>query len=182
MPRRIFKPLSRQRRRWQDRWFMKPFRVVLEHPAYWALNRRNVTRAFALGLFISFVPLPVHVLLAAALALLLRLNVPAAMLGTFLSNPVTIVPMFLAAYWIGCQLLDVTSVPLTFELSWDWLSTQFLSVWKPFLLGCLVLGALTATLGYALLATLWHGTLVMKYHRRKAPGGRETRQTAKNGE
>ena len=45
---------------------MRPFRLLLEHPAYWTLNRRNVTRAFALGLFISFVPLPVHILLATA--------------------------------------------------------------------------------------------------------------------
>src|SRR3954470_21027227 len=68
MPRRLFKPLSRQRHRWKERWFMRPFRVVLEHPVYWSLNRRSVTRAFALGLFLAFVPLPIHMLLAALLA------------------------------------------------------------------------------------------------------------------
>ena len=59
MPRRLFKTLSRQRQRWKQRWFMRPFRLLLEHPAYWSLNRRSVIRAFSLGLFISFVPLPI---------------------------------------------------------------------------------------------------------------------------
>ena len=85
MPRRLFKPLSRQRHRWKERWFMRPFRLLLEHPAYWSLNRRSVTRAFALGLFIAFIPMPIHLLLGAALALLLRLNVPAAVAGTFIA-------------------------------------------------------------------------------------------------
>ena len=83
--------MSRQRQRWKQRWFMRPFRLLLEHPAYWTLNRRSVTRAFALGLFISFVPLPIHILVAAAAALMLRLNVPAAITGTFLANPLTMV-------------------------------------------------------------------------------------------
>src|SRR5919106_4245879 len=98
MPRRFFKSMSRQRQRWKQRWFMRPFRLLLEHPAYWSLNRRSVTRAFALGLFIAFVPLPIHVILGAALALALRLNVPAAIVGTFITNPLTLVPIYWAAY------------------------------------------------------------------------------------
>jgi glycosidase len=92
MPRRLFKTLTRQRHRWKQRWFMRPFRLLLEHPAYWTLNRRSVTRAFALGLFISFVPLPIHIIVATALAIALRLNIPAAVAGTFLANPLTLVP------------------------------------------------------------------------------------------
>jgi uncharacterized protein len=159
--------MSRQRHRWKDRWFMRPFKVLLQHPVYWALNRRNVTRAFALGLFIAFVPLPVHFLLAALLALFLRLNVPAAIAGTLLTNPLTVVPLYLSAYWMGTQLLDVPKYDVAFEMSWQWLSTGFLPIWKPFLLGCLVMGTLCALTGYLLLGSLWHVTLVMKYHKRK---------------
>jgi uncharacterized protein len=167
MPRRVFKPLSRQRHRWKQRWFMRPFRLLLEHPAYWSLNRRSITRAFALGLFISFIPVPVHILLGAGLALLLRLNVPASIAGTFLANPLTMVPMYIAAYWFGCRLLDVHVEPIAFEMSWTWLTTTLVPIWKPFLLGCLVLGLATAVLGYILLGGIWHLSLVMKYHKRK---------------
>lgn len=167
MPRRVFKPLSRQRHRWKDRWFMRPFRLLLEHPVYWSLNRRNVARAFALGLAIAFVPIPVHFLLATVLALSLRLNVPAAIFGTFLANPLTMVPMYVGAYWVGSYLLDVTAHPIAFAMSWEWLTTQLLPIWKPFLLGCLVLGTLAALIGYALLGGIWHLSLVLKYHERK---------------
>jgi uncharacterized protein len=149
---------------------MQPFRVVLEHPVYWALNRRNVARAFALGLFIAFVPLPIHFLLAAVLALLFRLNVPAAVAGTLLTNPLTVFPLYFSAYWMGTQLLGVPARPMAFEMSWDWVTTGLIPIWKPFLLGCTVMGLLSALTGYILLAGLWHVTLVMKYHKRKGSG------------
>jgi uncharacterized protein (DUF2062 family) len=166
--RRVFKPLSRQRHQWKERWFMRPFRLLLEHPAYWSLNRRNVTRAFAIGLFVSFVPLPVQMALGATLAILMRVNVPAAIAGTMFANPVTMVPMYLGAYWVGCWLLGMNAADVTFDMSWNWLTTTLVPIWKPFLLGCLVLGILSALAGYALLSAVWRFSVVTKYHRRRA--------------
>lgn len=146
---------------------MRPFRLLLEHPVYWSLNRRSVTRAFALGLLIAFLPIPVHFLLATVMALTFRLNVPAAIFGTFLANPLTMVPMYMGAYWVGCSLLGVASHNIAFDMSWEWLSTALVPIWKPFLLGCLVLGAAAAVCGYVLLGGVWHLSLVLKYHERK---------------
>lgn len=150
---------------------MRPFRLLLEHPAYWSLNRRSITRAVALGLFVSFVPLPVHILLGAVLALLFRVNVPAAVTATLITNPLTMVPLFLSAYWVGCQLLDVSVRDIQFEMTWHWLSTAFIPIWKPFLLGCLIMGTTAAVLGYVALGGIWHLSLVLKYHKRKAANG-----------
>lgn len=152
---------------------MRPFRVLLDHPAYWSLNRRSVTRAFALGLFAAFVPLPIHVLLATFAALILRLNIPAAVAGTLLTNPLTMVPLFMTAHWVGARLLDVPHRHVAFEMSWDWVTTTLVTIWKPFLLGCAVMGTLSALAGYLLLGGLWHITLVMKYHERKGDGARK---------
>jgi uncharacterized protein (DUF2062 family) len=160
----------RHRHRWKERWFMRPFRLVLDHPAYWSLNRRSVTRAFALGLFIAFIPVPVHLILGASVALLLRLNVPAAIAGTFLANPVTMVPMYISGYWLGCHILGVHPRPIAFDLSWDWLTTALLPVWKPFMLGCVLLGAFAAVCGYVIVGGVWHLSLVLKYHKRRGPG------------
>jgi uncharacterized protein (DUF2062 family) len=157
---------------------MRPFRLLLVQSQFWSLNRRSVTRAFALGLMISFVPLPVQMPLAALGALLFRLNVPAAIFGTFLANPVTMVPMYMAAYWVGCSLLGVASRDIAFEMSWHWLTTALLPIWKPFLLGCLVLGSATAVTGYVLLGGVWHLTLVLKYHERKGANGAKALQKA----
>jgi uncharacterized protein (DUF2062 family) len=170
MPRRVFKSLNRQRHRLKERWFLKPFRLLLEHPVYWSLNRRNVTRAFAVGLFIAFIPLPIHILLAPAIALILRLNIPAVVAGTLLTNPFTVVPLYVTAYWVGAQMLGIPERHVEFAMTWEWLQTELLPIWKPFLLGCFVMGALSALAGYALLGGLWHITLVMKYHERKGAG------------
>jgi uncharacterized protein len=172
MPRRVFKPLSRQRHRWKSRWFMRPFSTWLENPAYWSLHRRNVTRAFSLGLFLAFFPLPIHAILATLLALLLRLNIPAAVVGTFIANPLTVVPMFVWAYWIGCQVLLVPADPIKFEMSWRWFTTELIPIWKPFLLGCLISGLIAAAIGYIVVGGLWHLRLVSKYHERKSPQDR----------
>ncbi|HEY8539290.1 MAG TPA: DUF2062 domain-containing protein [Steroidobacteraceae bacterium] len=169
MPRRLFKPLSRQRHQWKARWFMQPFKTWLDNPAYWSLNRRNVVRAFALGLFVAFVPLPVHALLATILALLLRLNIPAAVVGTFVTNPLTVVPLFVAAYRIGCSVLMLPREPIHFEMSWHWFTTQLLPIWKPFLLGCFLMGFFSALVGYLALAGLWQLTLLARQRQRKAP-------------
>ncbi len=178
MPRRVFKSISRQRHLWKDRWFLRPARLLLENPAYWSLNRRNVTRAFALGLLLAFVPLPVHMVLAAALALLLRLNIPAAVAGTLIVNPLTAVPLYILAYRVGRMMLSAPPRPFHFDLSLHWLATGLLPIWKPFLLGCLVMGTATALLGYLVLGGLWHASLVIKYHRRKREAAAKTAQSS----
>lgn len=170
MPRSIFKRLNRRRHVWQESRALKPFRTLLKDPAYWSLNRRSVTRAFAIGLFIACSPLPLHVFIAAFTAIALRINVPVAMATVFVNNPVTMVPLYFLAYWIGCQLLDLSIQPFTFQMSWDWVVRDLLPVWKPFLLGCLVLGLLASITGYIVLGVVWHLSLVIKYHQRKNPG------------
>jgi uncharacterized protein (DUF2062 family) len=167
MPRRLFKPLSRQRHFWKDRWFLRWARLLLDNPEYWSLNRRNVTTAFALGLFLAFIPLPIHAVGAAILALLLRLNIPAAVCGTLIVNPLTAVPLYVLAYRVGRMILSEPPHPFHFELSLHWISTSLLPIWKPFLLGCMVIGAVTAIVGYIVLGSVWHISLVLKYHRRK---------------
>ena len=170
MPRRVFKRLSRRRHLWRESWILSPFRKLLENPAYWSLNRKSVTRAFAVGLFIACSPLPLHVLIAALAALALRINLPVSLATVFVNNPVTMVPLYFSAYWLGCQLLGQPLEPFAFEVSRDWLFNHLLPVWKPFLLGCFVMGLVAALAGYVVLGLLWHLSLVFKYHKRKNAG------------
>lgn len=167
MPRRLLKRVSRQRHTLAQRWFMRPFQNLLHNPAYWSLHRTNVTRAVALALFIAFIPLPVHTISAVALALLFQVNVPVTVATIYVSNPLTMVPQFYFAYWVGTKLLGTPTGNFAFEMSWRWVQTGLLPIWKPFVLGCLTLGVASALIGYVLLGGLWHFTLVMKYHKRK---------------
>lgn len=65
-----------------------------------------IAAGFASGVAVSFLPLNgLHFLLAALLALVVRGNVLASALGTFVGNPWTFPPMWLASYWLGRLML-----------------------------------------------------------------------------
>ena len=112
-----------------------------------------------MGLFIAFMPIPGHTIGAILLALFLRVNVPAAVIGSLASNPLTVVPMFLVAYRLGLALLGFDPQPFEPELSWRWLNEGFVVVWQPLLLGCVLLGALASLIGFIGLDLLWRASL-----------------------
>jgi uncharacterized protein (DUF2062 family) len=67
--------------------------------------------------------------------------------------------MFFFAYRLGQKLLDLGPRPFRFELSLDWLSGQFLTMWQPLLLGCVLLGSAAALVGYVVLDLLWRASV-----------------------
>jgi hypothetical protein len=159
MPRRFFRKFALKRDRFQSRWFLAPFDHLLHDTRLWGIRRRNVVPAFSLGLFIAFLPVPGHVLIAALTALALRINIPIAALTTFASNPLTVGPIFFLAYRIGLRLLSLQPQPFNFELSLVWFSERFVLIWQPLLLGSLLLGAASALVGYIALDALWRASL-----------------------
>jgi len=82
----------------------------------------------------------------------------------------TWVPQYVFCHWVGAQILGTPDQSLAFEMSWEWIEHGLLPVWKPLLLGCLVVGTVVAAIGYFGLSLIWHYTLVMKYHERKRVG------------
>ena len=138
----------------------------MHQPAYWTVHRRSVVRAIAIGLFICFIPLPVHLLLAPVVALVLRANLPLTLVTVLLMNPLTFAPAYLGAYWVGSQLTGDPLTALHFEPTWEWVDTQLRLIWKPFLLGCLVTGSAAALLGYGLVSLWWRVAVTYRYQRR----------------
>jgi hypothetical protein len=159
MPRRFFRKFALKRDRFQGRWYLAPFEHLLHDTRLWGIRRRNVVPAFSLGLFVAFLPVPGHVLIAALAALALRINLPIAALATFASNPLTVGPMFFLAYRVGLKLLSLQPQPFSFELSLVWFSERFVTIWQPLLLGCVLLGAAAALVGYIALDLLWRASL-----------------------
>ena len=132
--------------------------MLLDH-RLWGIRRKNVVPAFALGLFIAWMPFPGHILQAALLALALRINIPVAALATFVSNPLTMGPIYYFAYYVGAHLLRVPETPFVFEMSLDWVTHTFVSIWQPLLLGCILVGAIAALMGFLFLDALWRYTI-----------------------
>lgn len=159
MPRRIFKKFAFKRHEISDKWFLSPFRHLLHDHRLWGIRRKTVVPAFSLGLFIAFMPFPGHALLAALLALAMRINIPVATVATFLTNPVTMGPIYYFCYRIGNDLLAKPERPFNFELSLNWVTHQFLSNWQPVLLGCVLVGLITAIIGFVSLDAMWRYSL-----------------------
>ncbi len=168
MPRRLFKKLLPDRHTLATRWYLHPFRSLLHQPAYWTVHRRSVVRAIAIGLFICFIPLPVHVLLAPLVALLFRANLPLTLATVLLMNPLTVAPAYLGAYWVGSALTGEPLTDLHFDFDWPWVDTQLRLIWKPFLLGCLATGSAAALLGYASVSLWWRVAVTYRYQQRAA--------------
>ncbi|NOZ38390.1 MAG: DUF2062 domain-containing protein [Gammaproteobacteria bacterium] len=131
------------------------FGTLLHDPNLLHLNRRSVSGAFAVGLFMAFVPVPFQMFLAAAGAILFRTNLPIAVGLVWVSNPVTMPPLFYFCYKIGTFILQTPVHHIEFVLSVNWLMTELATIWQPFLLGCFVVGSLSGLIGATAVRLLW---------------------------
>ncbi len=167
MPRRFFHKLGRRREALSKRWFLRPFSALLHDPALWASHRRSVLRALALGIFVGCLPLPFHMAIVAAIAVVLRINLVVGVLATWISNPLTVTPIFVAAYYLGAWMLGQPTQPLTVELSLDWLLSGLANVWKPLWTGSLVIATLAAGITYLVMDRIWRISLAYRFSRRR---------------
>src|SRR5262245_32385746 len=101
MPRKYFRKFLPSHESVRNHKYLGKVSGLLHHPNLWHLNRHSVSGGFAVGLFAGLIPGPLQMLTAALLAIPLRVNLPVALLVTLYTNPFTIVPLYVLAYWIG---------------------------------------------------------------------------------
>lgn len=138
----------------------------LLNPELWHINRQCVSAAFAVGLFVAWLPIPGQMLVAAGLAMLVRSNLPISVALVWISNPLTLPAMFLFAYRIGAWMLGEPPELLAFQISWEWLWMRLGQIWAPLLLGSLVSGLVSAFLGWAGMQLFWRWHVVQRWERR----------------
>lgn len=145
-------------------------------PDIWQVQRGKIAAGLAVGVFCGMVPGPLQMISAIALTLLLRVNLPMALIGTFLTNPLTIVPIYMFAYGIGQSMLGGTDwrqlpdLPIA-----DWTApAQAIENWvawvsdlgAPWLLGMLVLASALAALSYCAMEVIWRSYQYLMMGRR----------------
>lgn len=148
---------------------LQMFGKLLHKPNLWHLNRRSAPGAFAVGLFIAWVPMPFQMVAAAALAIFFNVNLPVSVALVWITNPVTMPFLFYIAYQVGAKLLGHVPQEFAFEASWQWLEASLATIGPPFLLGCAVLGALSAGIGYLIISNLWKYSVMFKWRSRSRP-------------
>lgn len=171
MPRKFLKRHLPDHKELRQQWYLRPFNALLHDPALLYPNRRSAARAFALGIFFALWPIPFQMVAAALLALWWRVNLPVAIATVWITNPVTMGPIFYAEYRLGAWLLDSPPGDFSFELSLRWLLEGMQDIWKPMLLGSLVFSVVAALLGYLVLNWIWMRQALNRYRERPHFGG-----------
>lgn len=169
MPKKLIKRFLPDHHVIREHRHLRFFGTLLHDPNLWHLNRRSASGAFAVGLFMAFVPIPFQMLFAAAGAVMLRVNLPLSVVLVWITNPLTMAPIFYFNYRLGTWILGTPphSGGFHFTLSYEWLVNELGRFWEPFLLGCFVTGAVSALLGYLTVRGLWRLHLVKHYRARK---------------
>lgn len=140
----------------------------LHDPELWHLSRRSTAMAAGVGLFLAFIPVPFQMVLAAVVAVIWRFNLPVAVVAVWLTNPLTMAPVYYGCYRLGAWLLGQPPQPFHFELSWAWLQQLVGGAWQPLALGTLVVGVLAGLTGHTLVRLLWRLHLVRRWEARRA--------------
>lgn len=145
------------------------FGKLLHNPGLWHLNRHSVAGGFFIGLVTAFVPLPFQMVIAAAGAIAFHVNLPIAVALVWVTNPLTMPPMFYFAYKVGAWMMGTPLADdLAFEWSWRWFVGSMAAVWQPFLVGCATVGLISGSIGFYGVKLLWRAYVLYKWRHRCA--------------
>ncbi len=136
-------------------------------PSVWHLNRRSVSGAVAIGMFMCWIPFPFQMVIAGVLAVLFRVNLAISVVLVWITNPVTIPPMFYAAYKLGSKILGQTPLPYQMEFNVEWIFQKLAEIWPPLAVGSLLFAIVSSLLGFLFVRLLWRLALVKKWQARR---------------
>jgi uncharacterized protein (DUF2062 family) len=155
MPRKFFQRFLPHPQTIKENKTLQIFGEWLHRPNLWHLSRRSVAGAFAVGLFFAWMPVPFQMVFAAGTAIWLGKNLPISVVLVWLTNPLTMTPMFYFAYLVGTWIVGEPVGDFSFELSFEWLLNELYAIWKPFLIGCFTMAISSSLLGYAVIQGIW---------------------------
>jgi hypothetical protein len=143
---KVIRPgLRRAWSRWLRYWYYRLIRLQSSSEA--------IARGLAVGVFAGLFPFfGLQTLMGVALAFLVRGNKLMAAAGTWISNPLTDIPIFLFNFQVGQWLLSRHQEPLDFTAIQSWNSVLELGteIASSLLLGSLVMGTGLGILSYFL--------------------------------
>jgi len=114
------------------------------------------------------IPLPSQMIAAAITAIIFRANLPLSVALVWISNPLTMAPIFYFNYVIGTLILgQETNEEFSFELSWDWIIHVLGDLWIPLYLGSVAVGLALGLLSFITIKILWRHYVIKHWSTRK---------------
>ena len=118
----------------------------------WHPTRQRFAAGMAVGAFFAMMPpLPFQMLGAGIIAYITRVNVPAAMAGTWISNPVTTPLVVYIQYRLGCLMMGRDPI----HIGDGQLLASLTSAPLPYLLSILPSATILALVSYPLTLIFW---------------------------
>ncbi|WP_164967615.1 DUF2062 domain-containing protein [Arcobacter sp. CECT 8985] len=156
MPRKKLKKILPTHEKIEKQKFLKIFGKLLQKREIWSLSRRKVALGVFIGIFVACIPMPFQMVLATFLAIVFNANFPISFALIFVSNPLTMPPLFYFEYEIGNFIFQVKN-PITFDFKsmYDNLDQIALSLYS----GALVLGIIAAFICFYLTNFYWIKTV-----------------------
>lgn len=167
MPKKIIKRYMPDPQSIKGNKFLKIFGNLLHDPNLWHMNRHSVAKAFAVGLFFAFIPVPFQMVLAAGTAILVHSNLPLSVALVWLTNPFTMPAIFYACYVVGAWFLNKPTKDFEFQASWQWVIDSLSTIGPSFLLGCGILAIFFSIIGYIGIHSLWRFNVSKAWKKRK---------------
>lgn len=120
---------------------------------YISFNRKNVAKAFFIGIFIAFIPMPMQMFAVLLVAPFVVFNIPIAFTLCWITNPLTMPVIYYIEYITGAYFLDihVENVVLTVE----WFTNNFSKIFIPLYYGAFFYSTLFASITYLLINFFW---------------------------
>ena len=142
--------------------------------AYLSINRRMITIGIAVGLFWAFIPMPMQMLAVMATTPFIRFNVPIAISMVWLSNPLTMPPMYYMEYLTGNFILGKEGID-DIELTMEWFADNIADIFIPLYVGTAFYSIVVTTIVYITLNWLW--IISVKDEREKRKRDREEKRS-----
>ena len=167
MPRKIIRRFLPDLKSLLDQRSLRWLGSLSHDPNLLHLNRHSVSLAVFIGIFCAFIPLPIQTLLAIAMCFWLGANLPLAMIIIWISNPLTIPPMFFLTYKLGSYILNTQVSGFSVDLSWQWFSELGSDILLPLFLGSFISGTVLGLIGYFFILSLWRWQVIKNWEIRK---------------
>ena len=133
---------------------------------YFSINRRSISRGVLIGLFWGFIPMPMQMLAVVMSTPFIRFNVPIAISMVWLSNPVTMPPMYYMEYLTGNFLLGKEGIG-GIELTMEWFKYHLADIFVPLYVGTAFYSIVVSYIIYLLINWLWIRSVKAEKHRKE---------------
>lgn len=166
MPKQLIKRLMPDQEKIKQQKILQFLGDRLHESNLWHLNRHSVAKAFAIGLFFAWMPLPSQMVMAAFGAIYFRAHIAISVALVWLSNPVTMPVLFYVAYVLGLWVLQIPPSAEKVEFTLETILNGLGEIWEPFLMGCFIIGVACSFLGYIGIQLLWRYSINRQWRNR----------------